>query len=738
MADIGTLRAFITADNTSFIDGVRKSDNAMDGFAKRTQQRLEKTGLALSSLGKSMAIAITAPLAAASVGMLKLAADAEETASKFDVVFKDVAFAANKASDTLADSFGFADTEAKRLLATSGDLLAGFGFTGQAALDMAVQVNTLAADLASFSNIEGGSARASEALTKALLGETEQAKALGIVIRQDSDEFKNLVKFQMENEGLTLLQAKAVAALTIAQNQSKNAIGDFARTQDSLSNRMRIFKARLVDSSVEMGTRFIPLAQKMLTWANDMMDALDRLSPQTQRLAIVIGAVAAATGPALFIFGKLLTMGGGMIGMFTTMVPILLTVVGPILAIAAVLGVLWSAFGDVLGLKDLFARFWNFMVESAQSVANFFGEFGAFLRDENADISDSTRTAIEFISKAWLSLKIVWATVGNAMVGVVRVILDSISSFISGIEWLAEKVGVDLPEGVKSFQESLSLTVDSLEDVEKQNADTIASLVEQWDAAPAILREDVNQLVSAFEALPEGLTAMLEQAFPNAFAKVEEWVAKIKEFIATGFMPEREEGEDPFDIGLGDLGAQNDAALESTKKTTDGIKDMWMSVGRSYVSAFSQIAGALKKGSAAQKAFAITSIIMDTAIGIMKAFELPFPLNWAQAAAIGIMGAVQLSQVGGGSSGGSAPASGGTGQTAIGGANVITPAARESTIIRPDIEEVVAGEGGNEETRPAVFMFEGGAVELAGMVTQAVRELGAGDGSGATLAIEGG
>jgi hypothetical protein len=413
-----------------------------------------------------------------------------------------------------------------------------------------------------------------------------------------------------------------------------------------------------------------------------------------------------------------------------------LGVVAPILAIVGVLGVLWYAFGDILGLSDLFARFWNFMVESAQGVANFFGEFGKFLKDENAEISDSTRTAIEFISRTWLSLKIVWATVGNAMVGVVRVILDAIGSFIDGIQFLADKVGLDLPEGVKNFRSSLDLAVDSLEDVEQQNANTIASLVEQWDTAPDILREDVNQMVSAFEALPEGLTMMLEQAFPNAFAKVQEWVAKIKEFIATGFAPtEDTEGVDPFNIGLGDITDQNAEILKSTDKTTKGIKDMWTGVGRSYVQAFSQIAGALKKGSAAQKAFAITSIIMDTAIGIMKAFELPFPLNWAQAGAIAVMGAVQLSQVGGGGGGGStgsAPATGGTGET------VISATARESVILTPEIDEQEQGEGGTETVQPAIIQFDGGEEMLVRVITKKVRELGIGDGSGATLAIQGG
>ena len=114
-----------------------------------------------------------------------------------------------RAAKSLADNYGLADSTAKKLLSTTGDLLTGFGFSQSAALDLSEQVNSLAADLASFTNFEGGAEGAGMALTKAMLGETESAKSLGIVINQNNERYKELIRYYVDVEGKTEQQAKA-------------------------------------------------------------------------------------------------------------------------------------------------------------------------------------------------------------------------------------------------------------------------------------------------------------------------------------------------------------------------------------------------------------------------------------------------------------------------------------------------------------------------------------------------
>ena len=251
-------------DDQGAIIGVKKLKKGVGGVGDET----EKTNKQTSKLGKLLKIAaasfIVKKIISGLISVTKKAIDAQETISKFKTVFQDVSKESEKASKNLSRDFGLSGVAAKRLLGDTGDLLTGFGFTGKAALDLSVATNKLAADLASFTNFAGGSEGASKALTKALLGERESVKSLGISILEVD------VKKQMaidRAKGLTFeseRQAKAIATLTIAQRQSKNAIGDFARTSQNAANQIRIFKARIEDLQVELGKQLVPIVNIVL------------------------------------------------------------------------------------------------------------------------------------------------------------------------------------------------------------------------------------------------------------------------------------------------------------------------------------------------------------------------------------------------------------------------------------------------------------------------------------------
>jgi hypothetical protein len=143
-------------------------------------------------------------------------------------------------------------------------MLTGFGFAQDEALNMSNEVAKLGADLASFTNVQGGAKTAVEALTKGLLGEREMMKSLGIAILESDLNARLLEKGQNKLTGSALRVAKAQATLELAMEQSKNAIGDFARSQGSLANQWKIMMARLDDLSVSIGTIFIPLGKSMV------------------------------------------------------------------------------------------------------------------------------------------------------------------------------------------------------------------------------------------------------------------------------------------------------------------------------------------------------------------------------------------------------------------------------------------------------------------------------------------
>jgi hypothetical protein len=213
-------------------------------------------------------LGITASIAGATVAVVKFtgaiiqaASDAEETANKFNVTFRDIRSDADEVGDNLARNFGLSRQAAQALLSATGDLLTGFGFSQQSALELSETANQLAVDLASFTNVP--IQQAADAITKSLTGETEALKSLGIVVRQNTAEFRDSVAQRQAEQGITEAQARAQEILATAVAQSQNAIGDFARSSTSFANQQRIAQAAAQDLKATLGEALLPAATNL-------------------------------------------------------------------------------------------------------------------------------------------------------------------------------------------------------------------------------------------------------------------------------------------------------------------------------------------------------------------------------------------------------------------------------------------------------------------------------------------
>lgn len=231
MLDLGTIGAAIKLDDGQWINKLKNTENQTFTMIKKI------AGMAAMYLSARKIFGFI-------YDSVNLYSDLQETTSKFDVVFGSVANKAKAAAGELKNLYGQSESSAKQMMGDTGDLLTGFGFDPKQALELSTRVAKLGVDLASFSNYSGGAKGASYALTKAMVGETEMAKMLGIVIKTDSEEYKKLIKTLIKTKGLTETQAKAYAALEIATKQSTNAIGDYARTQDEIANQQRLSAIR--------------------------------------------------------------------------------------------------------------------------------------------------------------------------------------------------------------------------------------------------------------------------------------------------------------------------------------------------------------------------------------------------------------------------------------------------------------------------------------------------------------
>ena len=190
--------------------------------------------------------------------------DLQEETQKFGLVFEKMHDQAKRHVKDLVDNFGQSELAARKMMSSTGDLLKGWGFEDKDIVAMSGAVARLGADIASFSNYSGGAENATIALTKAMLGETEMAKMLGVAIKTDTPEFRKLEK-QALSTGVTIdklgksfkaetaSQAKAVAAFATMYQQKGYVLGDFKRNQDSIANSARLFDNRFQDLKTTVG-----------------------------------------------------------------------------------------------------------------------------------------------------------------------------------------------------------------------------------------------------------------------------------------------------------------------------------------------------------------------------------------------------------------------------------------------------------------------------------------------------
>jgi hypothetical protein len=310
-----------------FNTNLRKVDKNLGDFHRDFKKDVNSSRQAWSSFAGNLASKAVSSAAAALTGLVVsmkdfgkeaffAAVNAQETASKFEAVFSNISEKSEQTARDLQRNFGLGVTESKTLLSATGDLLTGFGFAQEGALDLSNKVQELSVDLASFTNFSGGAAGASNAITKALLGETESMKSLGVSIQQVAVDEQVA---QNASEGLrfeTDKQARAQATLDLIIQQSKNSIGDYGRTSGGAANQLKLLNTRIEDMKIAIGNKLIPviapLVKSMIQWVetnedlitSKVEDYLDTLQRGFSYLAENIKAVKIA---AAFTIGALLS-----------------------------------------------------------------------------------------------------------------------------------------------------------------------------------------------------------------------------------------------------------------------------------------------------------------------------------------------------------------------------------------------------------------------------------------------
>ena len=207
-----------------------------------------------------------------------------ETINLFTVSMGEYAYEAQQYAETVSEKMGIDPAEWMQFQGTIMTLATGFGIAGDRASVMSQQLTQLAYDISSFREMSVGDAMLK--VQSGFAGELEPLRAIGY----------DLSQARLAAIALELGIDKSVSSMTQAEKaqlryyaimtQVTSAQGDMARTLESPSNQLRVFKAQLNMAAREIGNIFIPALNAILPYAIAVVKVIRTLA---STIASIVG-----------------------------------------------------------------------------------------------------------------------------------------------------------------------------------------------------------------------------------------------------------------------------------------------------------------------------------------------------------------------------------------------------------------------------------------------------------------
>ena len=281
MANDGQIVFEVTADGKHAIADIKAITAAIEKETKNWDKAAKDSANSISDSFSGMLKKLVAGFSAVKIGKMLLdigkdalqaASDLQEVQNVVDVTFGDNASKIEKWAKSAADQFGLTETQAKRFTSTMGAMLKSSGLAGDEIVNMSTDLAGLAADMASFYNLDFDTAF--QKIRSGISGETEPLKQLGINM-----SVANLNAFalqqglektfdQMDQGEQTMLRYQYMMSVT------SDAQGDFARTSDGYANSLRRAESAVEGIKAKLGEFLIGPAANALNWVNEFLGSL--------------------------------------------------------------------------------------------------------------------------------------------------------------------------------------------------------------------------------------------------------------------------------------------------------------------------------------------------------------------------------------------------------------------------------------------------------------------------------
>ena len=550
------------------------------GDAKGLQKELDDSSSALGSFGSGVGKAAkVAGAAIAGIGLgaiarapsiLAAGGELEALGKKAATVFEGSLGTAQAWARENAGAMGLTADQAVGLGAGIADLLKPMGFTAEAATTMTTNMLDMSGALSAWSGGTKSAAEVTDIITKAMLGETDGLKSLGIAISAADVEAALLAKGQQDLTGSALEQAKAIAIQELIMAKSTDAQKAWAdgtmdgmKAQNEAKASMESLKETVIKALYPAFASMLPIATKLAEWLGERLpgviawlkDAVGGMVAKFQEwwptiqtvIAAVVDWLTTVAWPALQLVWDGIVVGVGvMVDWVRTHWDQISSIIeqaigfvaGAISTGVAIIQTLWATFGDSIVASITVA--WELIrgvVEAAINVVRgiinvvmglIHGDFtqvwdgikGVFTGAWDfisALVSGAVAAIGIVLSLAWDGIKAAASAAWDAIKGVVMAPIDALVWLLEA-QWNAIKGAAQLAWDIlygaafvawSAIKGVVMTPINALSGLLQGVWDGIKSSAETaWNAVKSV----IEPIINAIKAVVQGLIDIVQAA----------------------------------------------------------------------------------------------------------------------------------------------------------------------------------------------------------------------------------
>lgn len=496
-------------------------DNFNRGI-KSAQRSLRRFSRQTKNLGRDLSTNLTAPLGLVGVAALKSFGEIE----RFEKALFSLEGTAEGAGQRLRELNQIAQAPGIGLeQALSAELrLRNVGFAAE-------QVNAILRETANENSRLGGGL---QEFDRAIIA-FQQLSTSGKITQEDLNQLRDSIptagKALREAFGsdraedlrkLGVTGTEAVQTIIQAFAEQERVAGGFSNALQNLGNTARNSLAevgRVIDEQFGITGRL----EQAATVITNLANAFSNASPEFQRFAVIAAGIAAAIGPALFIFGQLVGVVSQVVGSFKLLTPLIAALASPVGLVVTGLTALGLVLFEVYkrsepfrrsvdGILSVLGRLVSAITSSIPAIARIVGDvflqiFGA-VRDIGGAVLNLFSVLVGALSELSSAFGLSFDDIGDVLFQFLRINEGIVRASIALITALIKEIAAAVS--------GLANIGDALLNGDLSRAGDLALQAFESSNPVALFRRIGTQVADGFSAgYEDGIAATIQDAFDN-------------------------------------------------------------------------------------------------------------------------------------------------------------------------------------------------------------------------------